>query len=145
MLKRLLAMFLLAGTACTSAGPTESSTADPAVYVTGYSFQSCAGSASPLPGWRGCQGTVTLTINKALSSGYVSVFFNYPDAGSFYHGQLQVGSGVPGRVVVNVVNDYVSQCLTSYPSRFDVYDGPQSLQGAPLLLSLPQTLSVTCG
>jgi hypothetical protein len=88
---------------------------------------------------------VTLIINRALTSGYVSVFFNYPDSGAFYHGQLYVGSGVPGTVTVHVVNDYISHCVTSYATSFEVYDGPSSAQTAPLLLTLPQTLKFTCG
>ena len=79
MLRRVfICMFLFGGTACSSSTTTEPSATDGGVYVNGYAFQSCASSASPLPGWRSCQGTVRLIINRALSSGYVSVFFNYP-------------------------------------------------------------------
>ena len=146
MLRRVfICMFLFGGTACSSSTTTEPSATDGGVYVNGYAFQSCASSASPLPGWRSCQGTVRLIINRALSSGYVSVFFNYPDSGAFYHGHLYVGSGVPGTVTVNVVNDYISHCVTTYPTSIEVYDGPQSAQSAPLLLSLSQTLNFTCG
>ena len=146
MLKRAVVIFILAGTACTPSSPTDSDStpAVPAVTINSYSLNACTSSASPLPGWRNCQGTVTLTVNKAVTSGYVSVFFSYPDSGTFYHGDLQVGSGVPGRVVINVVNNYVSHCVTSYATTFEVYDGPQSAGSAPLLLSHPQTLSITC-
>ena len=92
----------------------EPSAADAGVYVNGYAFQTCASSASPLPGWRSCQGTVKLIIKRALSSGYVSVFFNYPDSGGFYHGQLYVGSGVPGTVTVDGIDMIKSDPASSY-------------------------------
>jgi hypothetical protein len=142
MLKQLVAsMFVLAAIGCSSDGITS-----PAGSVTVNSWAIGGGcvSASPLSGWRNCAGTVTLTITKSIPSGVVSVYFNYPDDGSFFHGQLQVGSGVPGTVTVNLVNDYISNCVTSFATTIDVYDGPQTSQTAPLLVSHPLTLAVTC-
>lgn len=104
---------------------------------------SCSTSASPLPGWRNCTGTVALTITKTISSGIVSVFFNYGSSGSFYHGQVAVTPGVTS-YTVNVVNEYVSTCLTSYTTSVDVYDGAQSASNPPLLVSTPVTLTGTC-
>lgn len=109
------------------------------VQITG-----CPTSASPLPGWINCTATVSLTVTKTVTSGYVSVFFNYPNSGSFYHGQLQVSSSTPGSIVVPVVNEYVPSCVTSYATTVDVYDGPESASSAPLLGSFPLTLNVKC-
>jgi len=142
MLKRIcVSVFLLAAMGCATDSPTSPAGS---VRVTKWALTGCTTSASPLPGWRNCTGNVTLSITKTIPSGVVSVYFNYPDNGAFYHGQLQVGSGIPGTVVVNVVNDYESNCVTSFATSFDVYDGPQSAQSAPLLVSQPITLNVTC-
>ena len=132
--------FLLAMAACSEpAGP-----AAPTVYLTGIGW-TCATSAAPLPGWRNCTGTVSLDIRSTISSGYVSVYFNYPDAGAFFPGELLVGSGEPGRVTVNVVNEYVSHCTAgSYKYSIDVYNGRQSAQSAPLIATLPTTGTVNC-
>lgn len=114
------------------------------VLLKGWSFAGCAQSASPLPGWTNCTGTVTLDITKTVSSGYVSVYFNYPDASSFYHGQASVANGAPGMVTINVTNDYISACVTSYPTTVDVYDGPESASTSPQLASIQTTVKVTC-
>jgi hypothetical protein len=137
----LLSMFLLMAAGCSSDGITS-----PAGSVTVQAWAIGGGcvSASPLSGWRNCAATVTLSITKKVPSGVVSVYFNYPDDGSFFHGQLQVGSGVPGTVTVNLVNDYIPNCVTSFATTIDVYDGPQTSQTAPLLVSDPLTLNVTC-
>ena len=102
---------------------------------------SCVTSAAPLPGWRNCTGTVALTITRTISSGYVSAYFQYPDSGSFFHGDLQVGTAVPGAVTVNVVNEYVSRCANPFATMVDIYNGPQNAQSAPLLVSTPVTLT----
>lgn len=143
MLKQrvLLSMFLLVAIGCSSDGITSPSGG---VTVNAWAIGGGCVSASPLSGWRNCAGTVTLSITKKIPSGVVSVYFNYPDDGSFFHGQLQVGSGIPGTVTVNLVNDYISQCVTSFATTIDVYDGPQTSQTAPLLVSDPLTLNVTC-
>jgi hypothetical protein len=107
----------------------------------GHVSWSCTISAAPLPGWRNCTGTVALAITKTISSGYVSVFFNYPDDGSFFHGDLPVGSGTPGNVIVNVANPYVSHCANGFTTTVDVYNGTQSAQSPPLLTSVPVTLT----
>jgi len=131
---------VLAVSACSS--PTQASDSSPTGTVTvGAVTWSCTISASPLPGWRNCTGTVALTITKTISSGYVSVFYDYPTSGAFFHGELQVGSGTPGAVIVNVVNEYVSQCANPYTTTVDVYDGRQSAQTAPVLASVPVTLT----
>jgi hypothetical protein len=142
MLKRVcVSVFLLVAIGCSADSPTSLAGS---VRVTKWALTGCPTSASPLPGWRNCTGTVTLSITKTIPSGVVSVYFNYPDNGAFYHGQLQVGSGIPGTVTVNVVNDYESSCVTSFATTFDVYDGAQTAQSAPLLVSQPMTLNVTC-
>jgi hypothetical protein len=105
----------------------------------------CTISATPLPGWRNCTATVGLTISKPIQSGYVSVFFNYPSNGAFFHGELAVNSGGPAQsVTVNLVNEYVSQCVTTYSTTVDVYDGRQTAGQAPLIVSVPVTLTSTC-
>ena len=142
MLKRVCAfVFLLTAMACGGSSPSAPSTPTGTVTV-GRVTWSCAISASPLPGWRNCTGTVALAITKTISSGYVSAYFNYPDGGSFFHGDLQVGSGTPGNVTVNVVNNYVSQCAANpFTTTVDVYNGSQSAQSAPLLVSVPVTFT----
>jgi hypothetical protein len=137
----LLSMFLLAAVGCSSDGIT---TPAGSVSVTHWTIGGGCVSADPLPGWRNCAGTVTLSITKKIPSGVVSVYFNYPDDGAFFHGQLDVGSGIPGTVTVNLVNNYISSCVTTFATTIDVYDGPQTSQTAPLLVSSPQTLNVTC-
>lgn len=113
-----------------------------AVAVTvGNVTWACAISASPLPGWRNCTGTVALTISRPISSGYVAVYFNFPDNSAFFHGELQVGLGTPGAVIVNLVNEYVSRCQSPFATTVDVYNGRQSTQNAPLLVSVPVTLT----
>jgi hypothetical protein len=105
----------------------------------------CTISATPLPGWRNCTATVGLTISKAIQSGYVSVFFNFPDGGAFFHGELAVAAGSGTKTVtVNLVNEYVSHCVTSYATKVDVYDGRQNAGQAPLLVSVPITLTSSC-
>ena len=105
----------------------------------------CTISASPLPGWRNCTATVALTISKTIQSGYVAVFFNYPSSGAFFHGDLAVNSGGPTQsVTVNLINEYVSQCVTSYATKVDVYDGRQNAAQPPLIVSVPVTLVSTC-
>jgi len=105
---------------------------------------SCKISAAPLPGWRNCTGTVELTISKVITSGFVSVFFNYPDDGAFFHGELAVTSGGPAqKVTVNVVNEFVSKCVT-FATTIDVFDGRQNAGQAPLLVSVPITFTPTC-
>jgi hypothetical protein len=142
MLKQrvFVSMFLMVAAGCSSDGINSPGGS---VAVTGWTIGGGCVSASPLPGWRNCAGTVTLDITKSIPSGVVSVFFNYPDDGAFFHGQLQVGSGVPGTVTVNLVNDYISSCVTSFATTIDVYDGPQT-QTTTLLVSRPLTLNVTC-
>lgn len=113
------------------------------VSLQSLKLSGCASSASPLPGWVNCSGSVTLNITKTVTSGYVSVYFNYPDAGSFYHGQIQV-SGQPGTIVVAMINDYVASCATSLQTSVGVYDGPESNSSAPLLANIPTTITATC-
>jgi hypothetical protein len=139
--RAMLSMFLLVVISCSSDGITSSGGS---VAVKSWTIGGGCVSASPLPGWRDCAGTVTLNIPKTIPSGVVSVYFNYPDDGAFFHGQLQVGSGVPGTVTVNLVNDYISSCVTSFATTIDVYDGPETSQTASLLVSYPLTLNVTC-
>jgi hypothetical protein len=140
-LRLCVSVLLLAAVGCSSDSATG---IVGSVRVNSWVLSGCSVSASPLPGSRNCTGTVTLSITKSIPSGVVSVFFNYPDDGSFYHGQLQVGSGIPGTVTVNVVNDYEPACVTSFATTFDVYDGPETASSPPLLVSQPITLNVTC-
>lgn len=103
----------------------------------------CPQSASPLPGWLNCTGTVTLNASGTPSSGYFSVYMNYGSSGTFYHGSIAAGSGTQS-YVVNIVADYVSQCLTTVNTSVDVYDGPPSASNAPLITSIPITITGTC-
>lgn len=105
---------------------------------------SCSISASPQPGWRNCTATVALTISKTVQSGYVTVVFDYPSTGAFFHGELAVNSGGPAQsVTVNLVNQYVSKCVPSYATTVYVYDGRDNTP-APLIVSVPVTLTSTC-
>jgi hypothetical protein len=136
-----VAISVLALAGCSS-DPTAPSPAAPSGTVTiGAVTWSCSISASPLPGWRSCTGTVALNITKTISSGYVSVFYNYPDSGSFFHGDLQVGSGTPGNVTVNLRNSYVSHCANPFTTEVDVYNGSEGAGSAPLLASKTVTIS----
>lgn len=124
----LICLIGLAASACANGSmnaPTDYQTYDGTVSATGWTLSTCAKSASPLPGWLDCPGTVTVFVPKPVKSGVVSVYFNYPDSGTFYHGQQTVGAGAPGTVVVSVINQYVPQCVT-YNTRIDIYDGPQT-------------------
>jgi len=100
----------------------------------GYRAASCAASASPLPGFRTCSVIAAITITKALPSGTVSVYFNYPDGGSFYHGEVSGLAGFTGTKEVTLTNSYVSSC-PSLRTTVDVYDGPQSSQNSKMLKS----------
>jgi len=113
------------------------------VSSTHVQLTGCPSSASPLPGWVNCTGVITLSITGAPSSGYVSTYMDYGSSGTFYHGQAAVLSGATS-VSVNVVADYVPQCLTSVSTSVDVYNGPQTNQNAPLVASIPITLTGTC-
>jgi hypothetical protein len=123
----LLAVLPLAG--C----PTDSSSGTGVAYF-GYNHASCAASASPLPGYRTCSVTAAITFTKGTPSGTVSVYFNYPDGGSFYHGQASVPTGFKGSVDVVLTNTYVSSC-PNIRTTVDIYDGPQSASGGALLQS----------
>ena len=114
------------------------------VTLQSLSLTGCAGSASPLPGWVNCSASVTLNVTKTVSSGYVSVYFNYPDAGSFYHGQVQVSAGAPGTIVVPMINEYVGSCATSLQTSVGVYDGPESNSSAPQMATIPTSITATC-
>jgi hypothetical protein len=74
----------------------------------------------------------------------ISVYVNYPDAGSFYHGALNLVGlpSPPGAVSVQLVNDYLSHCVTSFVTTADVYDGTS--QNATLMQSIPFTIKATC-
>jgi len=130
---------LLSLVGCQQGSPTSpSSPSAPALPALG-SLQvslpagSCV-SASPLPGWRNCRGTVTATINTTNQSGYVSVFFNYPNSGAFYHGDVRVAAGsAPGQVGINIVNDYVSNFVFPYDTTVTFYDAPQGAGSGPVI------------
>jgi hypothetical protein len=95
-----------------------------------------------LPGWIDCAGTVNLKVNRPVSSGFVTVTFDYPDGGSFFHGGLEVDTNI-GTFPVPVINTYISHCVTPFAATVVVRDGPT---GGPILLSQPITLtSTTCG
>ena len=117
----------------------------PKFAVSGVRVQltGCPQSASPLPGWVNCTGTVTVSVTGAPSSGYLSVYMNYGSSGSFYHGSTSAASGTTS-YPIGVVNDYVPQCYTSLSTTVDVYDGPQSNANAPLITSIPVTINGTC-
>jgi len=68
------------------------------------------------------------------------VFFNFPDDGSFFHGEASVGSST-GSVTVNVANGYVSHCANPFTTNVGVYNGSQTAQSPPLLANVPVTLT----
>ena len=105
---------------------------------------SCTISATPLPGWKNCTGTVDLNISIQIPSGYVSVYFNYPSTDSFFHGQAAVATtGITQAITVNLTNPYVSQCVSAYNTTVDVYNGSESARGA-LIVSVPVKLTSAC-
>lgn len=128
----------LAVLACSDSTAPKFSVSGVRVQLTG-----CPQSASPLPGWLNCTGTITVSATGTPSSGYLSVYMNYGSSGSFYHGSVAAGSGTQS-YPISVVNDYVSQCYTSLSTTVDVYDGPQSASNAPLITSIPVTITGTC-
>lgn len=139
--RRVCAVFAVAAlSACAGADAT-----GPKVSVSGVKVQltGCPQSASPLPGWRNCTGTVTLTATGTPPSGYFSVYMDYGSSGTFYHGSIAGGTGTQS-YVINIVADYVPQCLTSVPTSVDVYDGPPSDSNAPLITSIKLTLTGSC-
>jgi hypothetical protein len=106
--------------------------AGPEVSYFGYREARCAASASPLPGFRTCSVEVAIVITKAVSSGTVSVYFNYPGAGSFYHGEISGLAGVTGSRTLTLTNSYVSSC-PAIRTTVDIYEGPQSSNSSNLL------------
>ena len=130
---------LLFASACTDS----TGLGGPEVEYVGYRAARCASSASPLPGYRTCSVVVAVTIHSKVSSGTISVFFNYPDQGSFYHGELSGLTGFTGTKEITLTNGYVSSCPKIQTS-VEIYDGPQSAQVAPLLLSLPAQVGPLC-
>lgn len=122
-----------------------STTVDPGtVQFESFAFAGCDLPGDPLPGWRDCHATVSLTVTKTVRSGYVTVIINYPDDGSFYHGSYVTTSSKPGHFTYSIKNQYISHCVTSYATQADVYDGPDGAQTATLLASIPLTLHATC-
>ncbi len=97
--------------------------------------------ATPLPGWRFCQGAVPLTISSPPSSRYVSVFFAYPDSTSFFHGETLVVAGRTG-YTVNVVNAYFARCVPSVSTTIILRNGRDGVGNTPVLARIPVTLSL---
>ncbi|HEX4348260.1 MAG TPA: hypothetical protein VHZ73_11855 [Vicinamibacterales bacterium] len=150
MLKRVCGAILACAIATGFAGCTNMNspsvdyqTNDGTVFPQIPALTGCGSSASPLPGSKNCTGSIQVTVPKPVTTGVISVYFNYPDSGSFYHGQVSVGSGAPGTVTVPLVNEYISTCLTSYATRIDVYDGPQT-GPSTLIGSRLVTLTPSC-
>jgi hypothetical protein len=94
--------------------------------------------ASGLPGFRNCTGTVSATVTKIVTSGYVSIFFAYtPGGGSFYHGEVRVTPGAaPGDIVIPVRMEYAPACVSPPTLTMTLRDGPQSANTAPVLATL---------
>ena len=106
------------------------------------SFQyACNTPATPLPGWINCTGTVNLSIDTAVTGGVVSVYFNYPDSGSFFEGQASVTAVTTN---VPVTNSYIPDCVKSVETIVEVYGGPTTDTSAPLLASFPETVTTSC-
>ena len=123
--------------------PTEADVAGGKVTYFGYRDAKCAASATPLPGFRTCSVIVAVQIAKSVSSGTISVYFNYPGGGSFYHGQLSGLAGATGTREITLNNEYVSSC-PQIQSTVDIYDGPQSDRNAPLLQSISAKIGPMC-
>jgi hypothetical protein len=139
-------LFLLVEFGC-GAGTSATAPTSPVgnVTATQVSFTQCLKSATPLPGWLNCPGTITLSVTETISSGTVSVYMNYL-GNSFFHGQLTVEPGFRGNVPVPVNDDYVSSCTAGpLSTTVDVYNGPSTNPSAPRLSSTPFTLNITCG
>jgi hypothetical protein len=115
------------------------------VVITGLYFVACASSASPQPGWNDCPATIYLYVSKTVTTGYVSVSFQYPESGSCFHGEKQVLAGAgAGDIVVGLKNPYVSKCVASYPTTVNVYDGHDGDASARQLASLKFTVLRSC-
>jgi hypothetical protein len=114
------------------------------VVITSLLMGSCASTAAPLPGWKGCTASMSLYVSMTVTSGYVSVYFQYPDSGSYYYGDVQTGLQQPGDIVVNLVNDYVPSCPAGYATTVQVYDGPKGNANDRLLKSLKLTVPAGC-
>jgi hypothetical protein len=142
-IRSVLVLIFSLGLAACPIVPTEAGVAGGKVTYFGYRAATCAASATPLPGFRTCSVIVAVQITKPVSSGTVSVIFNYPDGGSFYHGQLSGLAGVTGTREITLTNSYVSSC-PQIQSTVDIYDGPQSSQNAPLLQSVSAKIGPMC-
>ena len=115
------------------------------VAVTLFDLVSCAQSAAPKPGWNTCKASMGLFVSMTVTSGYVSAYVEYPEAGAYYHGETQVQPGTkPGDITIDLVNPYVSKCEASYPTTVQVFDGRDGDQNARLLKKVPFTIQATC-
>jgi hypothetical protein len=141
---RLIKMALVLSPLAFTAGCPDSTASKGVTTLTAFTFAPCDRSASPLPGWTGCHASIQLNVGQKSSAGVISVYVNYPDAGSFYHGALNLVGlpSPPGAVSVQLVNDYLSHCVTSFVTTADVYDGTS--QNATLMQSIPFTIKATC-
>lgn len=141
---RFKSIVLLTALAFTAACPGGATDSKGVTTLSSFNFGVCDRSATPLPGWTSCHASVKLNVGQKSSAGVISVYVNYPDDGSFYHGALNL-SGLPspaGTVTVQLTNDYVSHCVTSFATTADVYDGASS--NATLMQSIPFTIKATC-
>lgn len=135
---------LLGAVALTACAGSDATSPQLSVAGVKVSLTGCGRSASPLPGWTDCTGTITVDATGTPSSGYFSVYMNYGSTGSFYHGAIAAASAGRNSYVISVVNDYIPQCFTSVTTSVEVYDGPPSASNAPLITSIPLTLTGTC-
>jgi hypothetical protein len=142
-IRSVLVLLCSIGLAACPIVPTEADVAGGKVTYFGYRAATCAASATPLPGFRTCSVIVAVQIAKPVSTGTVSVIFNYPDGGSFYRGQLSGLAGVTGTREITLNNAYVSSC-PQIQSTVDIYDGPLSAQNAPLLQSISAKIGPMC-
>jgi hypothetical protein len=140
---RSLLALCAAFTLCACAGVGADAAPKLTVSVNNVHLTGCPTPATPLPGWRNCTGTILLSVTGTPSSGYISTYMDYGSTGTFYHGQVAVVSGTSS-YTVNVVSEYVPQCYTSLATSVDVYDGSEANSNAPLIASIPITLSGSC-
>jgi hypothetical protein len=108
----------------TTPPPTGNPVSNILIWLTG-----CGGRSPALGGLINCTGYITMDLDADIRTGWIQVIFRFPEEGSFYNGQLQVGTGrIRRNVRVDIRNSYVSGCPpTPYNSFVSVADGRQGI------------------
>src|SRR5258705_13013257 len=96
-----------------------------------FSLGSCRSSSSTT--WNGCDGTATVTVSKAVTSGYVALTLNYGCGTAYtcatnWHGEVRVTSTTPGSIEIPITSTALPRSLCVSPMStvvnvFDTRDG----------------------